>query len=179
MNSVYLSYAEALSSLNEENNKNNQQAIETLEKISLSFDDEIKKFLYSKAIKASDKKEVLKNSLKNIDNNILGFLYVLIDNNRINELDNIISAYKSLMIEKSGQIEVVVKSAKELDDIDINLLKKNIKKRFFNDELDKEIMIRFVIDETLVQGIVVEYQNKVLDYSLLNKQLSLKEYLEK
>ena len=59
------------------------------------------------------------------------------------------------------------------------ILKKNIKKRFFNDELDKEIMIKFVIDETLVQGIVVEYQNKVLDYSLLNKQLSLKEYLEK
>ena len=106
-------------------------------------------------------------------------MYVLIDNNRINVLDNIISAYKNLMIEKSGQIEVVVKSAKTLDDLDINLLKKNIKKRFFNDELDKEIMIKFVIDETLVQGIVVEYQNKVLDYSLLNKQLSLKEYLEK
>ena len=179
MNSIYLSYAEALFSLNKENNKSDKETIEVLDTINSAIDADIKKFLYSKAIKASDKKEVIKNSLKGIDENILGFLYVLIDNNRINELDNIIQAYKRLVMEKSGEIEVTVKSAKELKDINIKLLKKTIKNKFFNNNLDKEIVINFIIDKSLVEGILIEYQNKVYDASIINKEISLKEYLEK
>ena len=49
MNSIYLSYAEALFSLNKENNKSDKETIEVLDTINSAIDADIKKFLYSKA----------------------------------------------------------------------------------------------------------------------------------
>ena len=179
MNSLYLSYADALFSLQEENNKSTSEAINTLVDIYASFDDEIKKFLYSKAIKASDKKEVIKNALKGIDDDIVAFIYVLIDNGRIAELENIINALKLKEQEKARFIPIDVISASPLDKDTLIKVKKIIKEKFFDNILDKEIVINEIIDKEVIDGIIIKYQNKVLDASVLNKQLSLKEYLEK
>ena len=179
MNSLYLSYADALFSLQEENNKSTSEAINTLVDIYASFDDEIKKFLYSKAIKASDKKEVIKNALKGIDEDIVAFIYVLIDNGRIAELENIINALKLKEQEKARFIPIDVISANPLDKDTLIKVKKIIKEKFFDNILDKEIVINEIIDKEVIDGIIIKYQNKVLDASVLNKQLSLKEYLEK
>ena len=179
MDSICLSYASALASIIKENNKNNKEIIEELIAISKAFDDEILKFLYSKVIKASDKKEVLKNSLKDVDEDVLAFLYVLIDNNRINLLNGIIEAYQLKDKENDGIITINVKSSKKLNEEELIKLKKIILKKFFNDNLDKEIVINEIIDPSLLQGLVIEYQNKVLDASLIDKQVSLKEFLEK
>ena len=179
MDSICLSYASALASVIKENKKNNKEIIEELIAISKAFDEEILKFLYSKVIKASDKKEVLKNSLKDVDEDVLAFLYVLIDNNRINLLNGIIEAYQLKDKENDGIITINVKSSKELNKEELIKLKKIILKKFFNDNLDKEIVINEIIDPSLLQGLVIEYQNKVLDASLIDKQVSLKEFLEK
>ena len=179
MNSLYTSYANALFSLQEENNKSTSDTIKTLETIYASFDDEIKKFLYSKAIKSSDKKEVIKNALKGIDKNIVSFIYVLIDNGRINEFENIIKALKLKEQEKSAKVEVDVVTATKLDQDTLAKIKKIVKEKFFDNNLDKEIIINEIIDKEVLQGIIIKYQNKVLDASILGKKLSLKEYLEK
>lgn len=179
MDSICLSYASALASIIKENKKNNKEIIEELIAISKAFDEEILKFLYSKVIKASDKKEVLKNSLKDVDEDVLAFLYVLIDNNRINLLNGIIEAYQLKDKENDGIITINVKSSKKLSAEELIKLKKIILKKFFNDNLDKEIVINEIIDPSLLQGLVIEYQNKVLDASLIDKQVSLKEFLEK
>jgi hypothetical protein len=42
-----------------------------------------------------------------------------------------------------------------------------------------KIEINEIIDSSILQGLVIEYQGKVLDASLLSKQEALKEYLEK
>lgn len=179
MNSLCTSYANALFSLQEEANKSTKLTIKMLEDIYASFDDEIKKFLYSKAIKASDKKEVIKNAIKGVDKDIVAFICVLIDNGRINELENIITAYKLKEQEKSAKISIDVVTAHSLDEDTLIKIKKIVKEKFFDNDLDKEIIINEIIDKEILQGIIIKYQNKVLDASLLTKQLSLKEYLEK
>ena len=179
MNSICLSYALALASVIKEKNKNNKDIIDELIAISKSFDDDVLKFLYSKAIKANDKKEVLKNSLKDVDEDVLAFLYVLIDNNRINLLNDIIEAYKLKDKEKDGIIVVTLKSSRKLNEKELENIKSIIIKKFFGDDFDKELIINEVIDPSLLKGLVIEYQNKILDASLIDKQVSLKEYLEK
>ncbi len=179
MDSICVSYASALASIINEKKKNNKEIIDELIAITKVFDEEILKFLYSKVIKASEKKDVLKNSLKEFDEDVLAFLYVLIDNNRINLLDGIIEAYQNMDKENDGIIIINIKSSKKLNANELEKIKKIIIKKFFDDKITKEIVLNEIIDTSLLQGIVIEYQNKILDASLIEKQLSLKEFLEK
>lgn len=180
MDSVTLSYATAISSLQKENNVSSKDTINDLEKINSSFDDKIKKFLYSKAINANEKKRILGEALKGFDKNIVSFIYVLIDNNRINKLSDIIIAYKEIVDKELGKIIVNVKVSNKLSDSEKTKLKEAIKNKLFKDDLVyNTIEINEIIDPSIIKGFVVEYQGKVLDASLLNKQESLKEFLEK
>jgi len=179
MDSLCLSYASALASIIKEKNKSNKEIIDELIAISKSFDDEVLKFLYSRAIKANDKKEVLKNSLKDVDEDVLAFLYVLIDNNRINLLNDIIEAYQLKDKENDGIVTITLRSSKKLSANELENIKGIIIKKFFDEDFKKEIIINEVIDPSLLKGLVIEYQNKVLDASLIDKQVSLKEFLEK
>ena len=113
------------------------------------------------------------------DEDVLAFLYVLIDNNRINLLNDIIEAYKLKDKEKDGIIVVTLKSSRKLNEKELENIKSIIIKKFFGDDFDKELIINEVIDPSLLKGLVIEYQNKILDASLIDKQVSLKEYLEK
>ena len=178
MNSLTLSYANALDLVITENGKDPSSTLKELEDVYSAFDEQIKKFLYSKVVKASDKKEILKNALKGVYNDIVSFIFVLIDNNRIDKMEDIIKSYKMLLDEKKNIINVdVIVSSKLKEDEKIKI-KEKINEKFFNNST-KEIVINEIIDESIMKGLVIKYKNKTLDASLYTKQVSLKEFLEK
>ena len=104
---------------------------------------------------------------------------MLIDNYRIDLLKDIIEAYKNLLDKEEGIIRVDVRLAQSLSNAQKEELKNAIKNRFFKYEVYNKIEINEIIDSSILQGLVIEYQGKVLDASLLSKQEALKEYLEK
>jgi F0F1-type ATP synthase delta subunit len=52
-------------------------------------------------------------------------------------------------------------------------------KNYFTLKLKKNIIITQIEDEKLVGGLIINYEGKTIDGSLLTKQESLKEYLKK
>ena len=179
MDKLVISYATAILELQKEEGISSKQTICELEMVYASFDEKIKKFLYSKAINANEKKEVMSKALKGLNKNVINFIFVLIDNYRIDLLKDIIEAYKNLLNKEEGVIRVDVRLAHSLSNAQKEELKNAIKNRFFKYEVYNKIEINEIIDSSILQGLVIEYQGKVLDASLLSKQEALKEYLEK
>lgn len=179
MDKLVISYATAILELQKEEGISSTQTISELEMVYASFNADIKKFLYSKAINVNEKKEVLSKALKGLNKNVINFIFVLIDNYRIDLLKDIIDAYKELIDKEQGIIRVDVRLAHSLNKVQKEELKNAIKNRFFKYESYKDIEINEIVDSSILQGLVIEYQGKVLDASLLSKQEALKEYLEK
>lgn len=179
MDKLVISYATAILELQKEEQISSKQTLIELETVYKSFDESIKKFLYSKAINTEEKKQVLAKSLKGFNKNVINFLFVLIDNYRIDLLKEIIEAYKELLDKEEGIIRVNVRVAKALTNVQKEDLKNAIKNRFLKYEVYNSIEIDETIDPSILKGLVIECQGKVLDASLLSKQESLKEYLEK
>ena len=179
MDKLVISYATAILELQKEEGISSKQTLSELELVYGSFDAEIKKFLFSKAISVNEKKEVMARALKGISKNIINFIFVLIDNYRIELLGDIIEVYKKLVDKDEGIIRIDVRLAHSLSNTQKEELKSAIKNRFFKYEVFNSIEINEIIDPSILRGLVIEYQGQVLDASLLSKQEALKEYLEK
>ena len=175
INSVGLQYATALFDLAEENKSVNDyyQALCIINEVIL--EEEIKKTFEHPSISLEDKKMILKESLENsIDELLLNFLYVLIDNNRLNDLGLIVEAYKELLNEYENNIEVNVYSKYSLTEeqrVDIT------KKLSFH--YQKNIILHEYLDESLLGGIKITCDGKIIDTSALHSLDSLKNSLKK
>ena len=82
----------------------------------LKINSELSNFLYSPIVKVEDKKEVIKKIFSShIEEITLDFLYLLVDNNRLNVIEEIVECYNS----ENNRIENIVKpviiSAVDLD----------------------------------------------------------------
>ena len=117
---------------------------------------EISGFFNHPIINKDEKKKILKDSLKLEDSELLYFLYVLIDNNRLKDIKNRFDVY----------------SSNELDES----LKEEIKKVLENN-YKKNVVIKYNIDNKLIGGIVVKHNNEVIDGSIFNHINNLKQIL--
>lgn len=134
--------------------------------------DFIKVLTYPK-ISNQDKKKTLKDTLLNFNDLFITFLYVLIDNNRINEINAIASDYQRMLNESKGIYDVLVYSASKLDKNQIEATKQSLI-RLLN---AKSININNMVDESLIGGIKAFYDGKTFDLSINNKLNSLKNSL--
>ena len=175
MDSVTLTYANAIIALVNEENIDINVILDDLKMFNKVIDDEIFKFLTSKAISNDDKKNLLENSL-NINDNSMGFLKVLIDNNRIEKLPSIIDAIEEIINENKGIVRVKVKSSRPIRESERKELYKIAKEKF---DIVKDVVFDEEIDASLISGVVLEYNGKLIDASLKARQQSLKEFLEK
>lgn len=134
--------------------------------------DFIKVLTYPK-ISNQDKKKTIKDTLLNFNDLFITFLYVLIDNNRINEIKDIASDYQRMVNESKGIYDVLVYSAKKLDANQIEATKLSLIKLLNA----KSININNMVDESLIGGIKAFYDGKTFDLSINNKLNSLKNSL--
>lgn len=156
---------------NEQHSK--EEAVKELQLVSSHFDDDFIRFLSYPKISKNEKKEVFTKSF-NISKLTLSFLYVLIDNNDILDLNNIIKEIENLIMQENGQAIVTVEVMKSLDENQRNLIISSLTKK-----LNKQIILKEIINTNLIGGIIIKYEGKVIDGSLITKQQSLKEYLKK
>ena len=139
-NSVYDEYALALFSLSKV--EENYQCLKDLENILTNK--EYYSFFSSPNIEAKDKKEVIKNSYFEISEDLVYFLYVLVDNERLLELDKIIQSFENILNEKKNVICFTLETAYSLKDETIQNIKKSLETKYH-----KNVVLNVLINKDI------------------------------
>lgn len=171
MNYVASQYAMAAFSLAGET-KSWKEFIEVWDQNVLSFDEETLHFFIHPGIKKADKKKVVDNTVNHPL--VKHMLFVLIDNRRLDLIQDISKEYHELLNKMNQTLEVTVYSKIALTDSQVASLKKRLMS-----EHQREIIIKNVIDSTIIAGYRFEYEGYIIDETV-NRQLeNLKTHLKK
>ncbi len=120
--------------------------------------------------------EVLKGKSKNeVKDYILNFFNTVVNNNDISKLERIIEQFEKKWNKEEGIIDAEIVSSRKLEGDIIKLVKNYIKKI----SGAKEVNILEKEDKKVLGGIVIKYEDKVLDASLKTKLNDLKLELSK
>lgn len=174
--SVGLQYAKALFDIAQQSNQENEyyECLKAVEKIFESNDD-IMKTLSHPLVNKDERKEILNTTFKEyVDYKFLCFLNVLVDNDRLSNLKDIVSSYATYLNELNQTTEATVYTRYQLDDIELNKIKNLLELKN-----KKHVNLNVIIDETLIGGIMIKLDGKVLDASMLNQMHDLKNELKK
>ncbi len=171
MGYVALQYAEALFGITLEEGKI-EETLLAYEEFSNAIDDEIYKFLNHPKISKKDKKEVIKNALTN--ELLKNFIFVMIDNFRIELLEESLIEFKKIVDKQNNVMKVTVYSKKEINTDQKNQLKTNLKKKH-----NRKIELKNIVDGSIAGGLRIEYEGMILDDTINNYLQTLKHNLTK
>ena len=130
--------------------------------------------LKSNFISLEERKSILDNTFKDVDIEIISFLKVIIDNNRVNEIFDILDAFNSLCNEHFGVLEGIVYSIEPLSkDIILELNETLSEKEGVSVELKNHI------DKSLIGGLKIVINNRIYDDSIKNHLEKMKHTLLK
>ena len=116
-------------------------------------------------ISTKKKKQTFKNIFKNrIDDDLLSFLLILIEKERILFLKEKLTQMEYIYLEERNTLIATVKSAIPLLDEELEQLKINLEKKF-----KKSIVISTEIDKSLLGGVYVRVGNYVIDGTVKSK----------
>ncbi len=166
-------YAEAIFEISEQDNSTDSW-IKDLAMISSAFQEkQIKSLIETPDISQREKTEKFIAIFEGeVSKKTVNFLKALGEANRLKILDNIIFNFLDLVAKKRNQKNVVVSSAFDLEADQLEKIKIAMQKR-----LEADIIISSIIDETLIGGMKISYEDQVIDLSLKNKLESLKAQL--
>lgn len=145
--------------------KSNEERMSALADVSSFFeiaekDSSLKRFFNAPIVKIEDKiKEI---ETLNVSNNVLvkNFVKSLILHNAFSDFKDVLAMIKKLSIQKLKVIEVKLISVEELqEEVVANITSKIEKEEGF------KVVIKKVIDRSLIGGFKVEYLSKMLDLS--------------
>lgn len=169
MSYVAFQYSEALFSLALEE-KSLDSVLEDFIAITKSLDKEIYTFLNHPKITKTQKKEIVN---KAVSNSLLrNFINVLIDNSRIDLLEDTLVEYKKLYDNQNKVLKVNVYSSKVLSDKQIKNLVESLENK-----TKRRVELNNVIDTRIVGGLRIEYEGMILDDTINNYLQSLKSNL--
>ncbi|ADO78088.1 ATP synthase F1 subunit delta [Halanaerobium praevalens] len=136
--------------------------------------EDLNQLLFHQRIMPADKKRTLNEIFaEELSDDILHFLFILIDKRREFFLESIIKEFNNLVDDAESILHVKVTSAVELDDSILAKLKEKL-----NSLLDYNIKIENKIDEEIIAGIVLKIEDYIIDGSLRNGLSSLEQKLK-
>ncbi|HKM29354.1 MAG TPA: ATP synthase F1 subunit delta [Bacilli bacterium] len=167
INAVAMQYAKALESLQLDYDK----VVDDLQLLQDALKDKtLISFFDHPLIEKEAKKEVVLQTFPTFDQQLLYFIDVLIDNERMLILEDVIAAYVYLDDEKNNIMRVEIISSSALSKEQKEQLLAILEQRF-----DKKIKVSVIIDTKIIGGLIVKYNGQVLDDSVIGKLKSLKE----
>jgi len=120
-----------------------------------------------------EKKECIKKTLIGFDKLILNFFYVLIDNNRMDMVEEIGQEFAKMEREFNNVTKVDVHTAVKLTSDEL----KEVESKLSNIITDTKILINNIEDPSLIGGMKAVYDGKEIDFSLNKKLNDLKKNL--
>ncbi len=129
--------------------------------------------LSSPKITKEEKKNILTKVYGKLDSLFLDFMYVLIDNNRINRISYIYDYYNQLIKIEHNILHIEAYSVKELTKAQIDNLRKTLSS-YYN---GKTLEIENIVDPKLIGGVRIECNGKTLDVTLKKSLANMKDSL--
>ena len=164
---VSKTYGEALFKLAMEENTLDQIAKEA--KVVLEAfqnNEELAKLLNHPKVSKEEKIKVIENIFKgNFSDSIVGFLVLIVEKGRYNEIDNIFQYFLSEVMEYKKIGVANVTSAFPLSESQ----KKEIEDRLLQVTKYVEFKMNYDVDKELIGGIVIRIGDRVIDGSIRNK----------
>lgn len=162
MKEIASRYGDALFLLALENNKVNeyQSEMKSWEEI-FDANKEIYRLLSSSLIDKDERKKAFQKIAKDMDDSILSFFMIIIDNNRVKYIPYIFQAFNSRCNEHKGVKEGIIFSTTHLDKKVISSINEKI-----GQKENLKVDLRNEIDKSLIGGIKVVIGDHVYDDSL-------------
>ena len=136
---------------------------------------ELTDYLDNPVVNQSAKREVLTKTLQSqVNTETFKFLMVLVNRERINLLDSVITNYLELVYETASIKMIEVSTAFAFNNLQKNMLIKKLK------ELTNAREIRLVInvDSSLIGGFLIKTDSKVIDFTVKNQLQNLAKHLD-
>ena len=160
-------YALALLELSNETNKT-EENVSTLSSFMKIYnsDDNLKNYIKNPTNTNQNQKEVFEKILNVINANkiIKNFFFILIMKKRIFFVGEIIEEFIRLVSSKKGEISANLFSPRKLDDRTISVIEKEI-----SENIKGSIKLKSKVDESLIEGIVLQIGSLMIDTSIKNK----------
>jgi len=153
-------YATALFDLSLEQNKI-EYVYEHLRIVNESMEEQFLKILSHPQISKIEKHQLIENIYQHFDKSIIHFLFVVLDNDRINDLSNITEQFNKLYNEYSQIINVIVQTTDLLDKEQLDRLKVKLMKKYRH-----KIEINNMIEPSIVGGMRLLNNDEVIDYTI-------------
>ncbi|MDY0210267.1 MAG: ATP synthase F1 subunit delta [Acholeplasma sp.] len=170
MTGLSLQYAEALYFLACENKKE-FEVLELFESFLPIYQNDLKEIMLHPKVSKESKKTLLE-SLK-LDSLFIHFLFVLIDKNRMDIVEEVLESYKRLIDHKQHVLRVVVTSQKQLKDKQLKQIELALQNKH-----KRRIIIETKIDPKIVGGLKIAYEGSVIDNTINQFIKSLSESLK-
>ncbi len=171
MSYIAFQYAEALFGLAKDASQI-EDVLTEFKVVQASFDHKIYQFLVHPKIKKQDKKAIISKYVNN--DLLLRFIYVLIDNSRIESLNDVLDEFEKLIDNQNKTMRVQVYSHKLLSPGQSKQLVENLAKKH-----NRKIKLENIVDKSIVGGLRIEFEGMVLDETINNYLSSLKANLTK
>ena len=122
------------------------------------------------AIGRDEKKDLVERIFKgSIREELVNFIFVLIDNKRIASLEDILAAYEEIYNQYENIERVLAITAVEMDKKTKKALEKSLGRK-----LNKKIKLENKIDPGIIGGAILRYGNKYIDGSLAGQLESMR-----
>ena len=173
MTNVSKEYAEALFLLSEETNESEAIAA-ALETVSLVLQENpaYVEFLSSPAIPKNERLQAIGTAFASLPETAVSFLQLLCERGHIRDYEEAAAHFAALRREAQNRTTATVTSAVELTDAE----KERINEKL-NAAGNKTVTIQWAVDESLLGGVIVEMDGKVLDGSLRHRLQEVKEVI--
>ena len=141
----------------------------------INTNQEFEQAFYHKRILPVDKKAIIKEVFTDqISNYVLNFISLLIDNRREQYIESILNHFNILVNKEEAIMKVEVITAVELPD---NLKKQLMDK--LNQLLDFKIILYPVVDPEIIGGMVLKFNDFIVDGSIKKSLNKLQENIKK
>jgi len=126
-------------------------------------------------ISTKKKKETFIKIFKgNIDEDLLSFLLILIEKDRISYIREKLNEMEKIHLERENTLIAVVKTAVPMLENEFEALKNNLEKKY-----DKKIIMTTQVDKTILGGVFVRVGNDVIDGTVRSKINEMKDIMLK
>ena len=158
-------YASALLSIAIDDNKviDYQKEVKELAKI-IKDNPDFLLLIDSRFLSVNERKEKAKEILKGFSNDIVSFIEIIIEHNRVNYLEDILQAFNTLCNENRDILEGLIYTAFPLDEKTLNKIKKKISQV---ENHDVDLIVR--VDPSLIGGVKVVINSHIYDGSIKNQ----------
>lgn len=174
INIIASRYAEALFQVGEESNSteklyNELKAVVDIINVNKEFSNILKSPIVSK----EEKKTLITNIFgSTLDNEMLNFMKILADKDRLNLLANMEEAFKALLNDKNNILEGVAITAVPMNEGEVNELQAKL-----SDKYNKTVVLQNEVDKSILGGVLVRLGNEEIDGTVKNRLDKMKEQL--